>query len=75
MRQTFEEATDRTFASRHLPRLRAEMEAQGLDGFIIPHEDEHQNEYLPAANDRLAWLRGYTGSAGAPGVLTDGAAD
>ena len=74
MRQTFEEATDRTFASRHLPRLRAEMEAQGLDGFIIPHEDEHQNEYLPAANDRLAWLTGFTGSAGAAVVLKDRAA-
>ena len=74
MRQTFEEATDRTFASRHLPRLRAEMEAQGLDGFIIPHEDEHQNEYLPAANDRLAWLTGFTGSAGAAVVLRDRAA-
>ena len=74
MRQTFEEATDRTFASRHLPRLRAEMEAQGLDGFFIPHEDEHQNEYLPAANDRLAWLTGFTGSAGAAVVLKDRAA-
>ena len=74
MRQTFEEATDRTFASRHLPRLRAEMEAQGLDGFIIPHEDEQQNEYLPAANDRLAWLTGFTGSAGAAVVLRDRAA-
>ena len=74
MRQTFEEATDRTFASRHLPRLRAEMEAQGLDGFFIPLEDEHQNEYLPAANDRLAWLTGFTGSAGAAVVLKDRAA-
>jgi hypothetical protein len=38
---------------------------QGLDGFLVPHEDEHQNEYLPAANDRLAWASGFTGSAGA----------
>ena len=74
MRQSFEEATDRSFASRHLPRLRAQLEAQGLDGFVIPHEDEHQNEYLPAANDRLAWLTGFTGSAGAAVVLKDRAA-
>ena len=40
------------------------MARQGLDGFLVPHEDEHQNEYLPAANDRLAWLTGFTGSAG-----------
>src|SRR5262249_15550918 len=39
----------------------------GLDGFLVPHEDEHQNEYLPEANDRLAWISGFTGSAGAGG--------
>ena len=47
---------------------------QGLDGFLVPHEDEHQNEYLPAANDRLAWATGFTGSAGAAVVLKDQAA-
>jgi Xaa-Pro aminopeptidase len=74
MRQTFEEAADRSFAARHLPRLRAELEKQGLDGFVVPHEDEHQNEYLPAANERLAWVSGFTGSAGAAVVMKDHAA-
>jgi Xaa-Pro aminopeptidase len=74
MRQTFDVATDPSFGSRHLPRLREEMARQGLDGFLVPHEDEHQNEYLPAANDRLAWLTGFTGSAGAAVVLKDRAA-
>ena len=50
------------------------MAAQGLDGFLVPHEDEHQNEYLPAANDRLAWATGFTGSAGAAVILTSKAA-
>ena len=40
----------------------------------MPHEDEHQNEYLPAANDRLAWATGFTGSAGAAVILKDKAA-
>ena len=74
MRQSFEEAADRSFASKHLPRLRAELEKQGLDGFIVPHEDEHQNEYLPEANERLAWVSGFTGSAGAAVVMKDRAA-
>jgi len=74
MRQTFDEHTDPSFGSRHLPRMREAMAAQGLDGFLVPHEDEHQNEYLPAANDRLAWLTGFTGSAGAAVVLKDKAA-
>ena len=74
MRQTFDETTDPGFGRRHLPRLRERMAVLGLDGFLVPHEDEHQNEYLPAANDRLGWLTGFTGSAGAAVVLKDRAA-
>jgi Xaa-Pro aminopeptidase len=74
MRQSFDTTTDPAFGSRHLPLVRAELQRQGLDGFLVPHEDEHQNEYLPEANDRLAWLTGFTGSAGAAVVLTDRAA-
>uniref|UniRef100_UPI0028B135CD aminopeptidase P family N-terminal domain-containing protein n=1 Tax=Brevundimonas vesicularis TaxID=41276 RepID=UPI0028B135CD len=71
MRQTFDETTDPSFGAKHLPLLRAEMAEQGLDGFLIPHEDEHQNEYLPDANERLAWATGFTGSAGAAVVFQD----
>lgn len=74
MRQTFDETTDPSFGEKHLPLVRARMAAQGLDGFLVPHEDEHQNEYLPEANERLAWLSGFTGSAGAGAVLEDRAA-
>lgn len=74
MRQTFDETTDPSFGAKHLPLVRARMEDQGLDGLLVPHEDEHQNEYLPAANDRLAWLTGFTGSAGAAVVMADKAA-
>jgi Xaa-Pro aminopeptidase len=74
MRQTFDETTDPSFGPRHVPLIRAAMAAQGLDGFLVPHEDEHQNEYLPAANDRLAWATGFTGSAGAAVILKDKAA-
>ena len=74
MRQSFEESTDPSFGSKHLPLIRQAMAAQGLDGLLLPHEDEHQNEYLPAANDRLAWATGFTGSAGAAVILKDKAA-
>lgn len=74
MRQSFDETTSRDFGAKHLPRVRAQMVTQGLDGFLVPHEDEHQNEYLPAANERLAWLTGFSGSAGAAVVLRDRAA-
>ncbi len=74
MRQTFDEATDRSFGAKHLPLIREAMSRRGLDAWLIPHEDEHQNEYLPAANDRLAWATGFTGSAGAAVVFRDKAA-
>ncbi|MBN9021511.1 MAG: aminopeptidase P family N-terminal domain-containing protein, partial [Rhizobiales bacterium] len=54
--------------------LRAELARQGLTGFIVPHADEHQSEYLPPSAERLAWLTGFTGSAGAAVVLRDEAA-
>ncbi len=74
MRQTFDESTDPSFGPRHVPLIRRAMAEQGLDGLLIPHEDEHQNEYLPAANDRLGWATGFTGSAGAAVIFQDRAA-
>ena len=74
MRQSFDETTDRSFGSKHVPLIRRAMAEQGLDGVLVPHEYEHQNEYLPAANDRLAWATGFTGSAGAAVILKDKAA-
>jgi Xaa-Pro aminopeptidase len=74
MRQTFDESTDPSFGPQHVPLIRKAMSDQGLDALLIPHEDEHQNEYLPAANDRLGWATGFTGSAGAAVIFQDKAA-
>ena len=57
-----------------LAALRAELAAQGLQGFIVPRADEHLGEYVPAAAERLAWLTGFTGSAGIAAVLMERAA-
>lgn len=57
-----------------LSALRAEMAAQGVDGFVIPLADEFQGEYIPKRAQRLAWLTGFTGSAGVAVVLNDHAA-
>jgi Xaa-Pro aminopeptidase len=59
---------------RRLALLRAELAARRLDGFIVPRADEFQGEYVPASAQRLAWLTGFTGSAGAAVVLADQAA-
>ena len=36
-------------ARRASRRLRTELARRGLDGFIVPRADRHQNEYVPAA--------------------------
>ena len=54
--------------------MRAELKRRGLDGFVVPRADRQQNEYLPASEERLAWLTGFTGSAGAAAVLAERAA-
>ncbi|MBI4724899.1 MAG: aminopeptidase P family protein [Rhodomicrobium sp.] len=61
-------------AHARLEALRAELRASGLSGFIVPKGDEFQNEYVPAYADRLAWLTGFTGSAGTAVILEDKAA-
>ncbi len=60
--------------AERLGRLRAVLAEQRLDGLILPLTDEHRSEYLPAASQRLAWLTGFTGSAGLVIVLADRAA-
>lgn len=60
--------------SEKLDRLRAKMAAQGLTGYLVPRADEWQGEYVPARAERLAWLTGFTGSAGLALVLADKAA-
>lgn len=54
--------------------LREHMTAAGYDALIVPRADEHLGEYLPAHNERLRWVSGFTGSAGAAVVLRDRAA-
>ena len=72
--QTYDDRSDAATVAPRLALLRAELAARGLDGFVIPHSDEHQNEYLPASAERLAWLTSFTGSAGSAVVLKDKAA-
>ncbi|PCI51277.1 MAG: X-Pro aminopeptidase [Alphaproteobacteria bacterium] len=51
--------------------LRQSLRGLDLSGFLIPHADEHQCEYPPARARRLAWLTGFSGSAGLCAVTLD----
>lgn len=61
-------------ADDKLERLRQELSNRQIQGYLIPKADEFQGEYVPEASERLAWLTGFTGSAGTAVVLTNKAA-
>ncbi len=67
--QSFEDRVDGPAGAPRLAALRAELQRRGLDGFIVPRADRYQNEYVPPDAERLAWLTGFTGSAGVAIVL------
>jgi len=72
--QSFSEPSDPSQVAPRVAALRAALAKHGLAGFIVPRADEHQGEYVPAHMARLAWLTGFTGSAGNAIVLADRAA-
>ncbi len=79
MFQSFETTTHPETGPPRLEALRSEMRARGLAGFLVPRADAHQGENVAARDERLAWLTGFTGSAGfcaallgKAGVFVDG---
>ncbi len=69
--QTFDVVGGPEMGRKNVPLLRTALNDLGLDGFIVPHEDEYQNEYVPPHLDRLQWISGFTGSAGAAIIFSD----
>ena len=72
--QTFEEPEGGVALTARLAAFREELARRKLTGFVIPRADQQQNEYVAASEERLAWLTGFTGSAGMAVVLTKEAA-
>lgn len=62
-----------TYADR-LAALRAQLQSDRLDGFVVPLTDEHMSEYVGDYAQRLGWLTGFGGSAGSAVVLPERAA-
>ena len=69
--QSFDDPAGGGNRSARLAALRERLRAEGLDGFIVPRADAHQGEYVADADARLAWLTGFTGSAGFAIVTAD----
>ena len=72
--QSFDEKTDPAQVAPRLAALRARLAELGIDGFLVPRTDVHQGEYVPDCDARLAYLTGFTGSAGLALVTADRAA-
>jgi len=72
--QTFEEPEGGVALSARLSALREELGRRKLTGFVVPRADQQQNEYVAPSEERLAWLTGFTGSAGLAVVLAQEAA-
>jgi Xaa-Pro aminopeptidase len=69
--QSFDDSTRPEQGPPRLDALRAEMRRDGLDAFLVPRADAYQGEYVSERDARLAWLTGFTGSAGHAVVLED----
>ncbi len=69
--QSFDDRGERAASAPRLAALRAELKRRGLDGLIVPRADRFQNEYVPPCAEQLAWLTGFTGSAGVAIVLAE----
>src|SRR6195952_1918070 len=72
--QTFEEPEGGVALSARLAAFREELARRKLTGFVIPRAEQQQNEYVAPSEERLAWLTGFTGSAGLAMVLAHEAA-
>jgi Xaa-Pro aminopeptidase len=69
--QSFEEPPLTQETLPRLQALREQLIRRGLSGFVLPRADRHQDEFLPPSEERLAWLTGFTGSAGYAVILRD----
>lgn len=62
------------WSAERVEAVRRAVQDQGLDGFVVPQADPHMGEYIPARHQRLAWLTGFSGSAGLAVLHRDSAA-
>jgi Xaa-Pro aminopeptidase len=74
MFQLFDDVSSPGASAERIKALQGELKSRKLKGLLVPHSDEHQNEYLAPQFERLAWLTGFTGSAGTAVVLDKDAA-
>jgi Xaa-Pro aminopeptidase len=71
MFQSFDDVSEKHLSAARVAQLREELARRGLDGFIIPRQDEFQGEYVAPYAERLRWLTGFAGSWGMAILMKD----
>ena len=71
MFQSYDVSSRPEQAAPRVAALRALFSELGVNAVLVPRTDEYQGEYVPACAERLAWLTGFTGSAGTALVMED----
>lgn len=71
MLQGFEVTATPQYGRERVDALRAGFDAAGVDGVLVPRADDYQGEYVPESAERLAFMTGFTGSAGMLLVMRD----
>ena len=71
MFQSFDATASPEQGPPRLAALRETMAEAGFDAFLVPRADRFQGEFVAPADERLAWLTGFTGSAGLAVICTD----
>ena len=66
-----ERLVEKRISEKPLDLLQAYIGRLGLDGVIVPRFDPYQGEVVAAHDERLAYLTGFTGSAGIALILKD----
>ena len=69
MFQNFEVTADKAATPARLAAVREQMAFLGITGFLVPRADAHQGENVAPHDERLAWVTGFTGSAGIAIIL------
>ncbi|KGB27260.1 X-Pro aminopeptidase [Candidatus Liberibacter solanacearum] len=69
MFQSFEVQSSSQKSFERIKNLRSCFDQLGIDAFLIPRADEYRGEFVSSDSERLAWISGFTGSAGIAVVL------
>ncbi|MEM9781917.1 MAG: M24 family metallopeptidase, partial [Pseudomonadota bacterium] len=74
MFQVFDRRSTSEGSAERIAAVRKRLAAVGAAAFLVPRRDAHNGETVAPSEERLAWLTGFSGSAGIAVITTTEAA-